>query len=172
MIPSPPQRVRPVRRCGALRMAFVRQAVQDGHDRLAALVLFMATSGARVTEAINLRWCEVDLRQRSAMLAPDVGLIVAAALFDDHVPPLTLELNVVEPPIQMACVPLKVPALGGAFMRLMLAVANPRTDDKLVESADIEIRHRVNRVHDDRMSGRRDVLLQALTNTQRLPIRR
>lgn len=47
---------------------FVRQAVQDGHDRLAALVLFMATSGARVTEAINLRWSEVDLRQRNAML--------------------------------------------------------------------------------------------------------
>lgn len=48
--------------------AFVRQAVHDRHDRVAALVLFMATSGARVTEAINLRWSEVDLRQKSVLL--------------------------------------------------------------------------------------------------------
>lgn len=48
--------------------AFIRQAVHDGHDRVAALVLFMATSGARVTEAINLRWSEVDLRQKSVLL--------------------------------------------------------------------------------------------------------
>lgn len=47
---------------------FTRQCMQDGHARLAALVLFMATSGARVTEAINLRWGEVDLRQRNALL--------------------------------------------------------------------------------------------------------
>lgn len=47
---------------------FTRQCMQDDHARLAALVLFMATSGARVTEAINLRWSEVDLRQRSALL--------------------------------------------------------------------------------------------------------
>lgn len=48
--------------------AFVRQAVHDGQAKLAALVLFMATSGARVTEAINLRWSEVDLPQKSALL--------------------------------------------------------------------------------------------------------
>ncbi len=48
-------------------------------------------------------------------MAPDVGSIVAIELFDDdHVPPLTPELKVVEPPIQMAWVPLNVPALGGA----------------------------------------------------------
>lgn len=47
---------------------FARQCMRDGHARLAALVLFMATSGARVTEAINLRWNEVDLRHKSALL--------------------------------------------------------------------------------------------------------
>lgn len=47
---------------------FARQCMQDGHPRLAAMVLFMATTGARVTEAINLRWRDVDLRQRRALL--------------------------------------------------------------------------------------------------------
>ena len=49
------------------------------------------------------------------LIPPVVEFIVATELFeDDHVPPFTVELNVVEPPTQMACVPLNVPALGGA----------------------------------------------------------
>ncbi|WLR92199.1 tyrosine-type recombinase/integrase [Shinella zoogloeoides] len=48
--------------------AFVRQCQKDGLPHLAALVLFMATTAARVTEAINLRWNEVDLARCSALL--------------------------------------------------------------------------------------------------------
>lgn len=48
--------------------AFARQCHRDGLEHLACLVIFMATTGARVSEAINLRWREVDLAQRSALL--------------------------------------------------------------------------------------------------------
>ncbi|GLR55113.1 site-specific integrase [Shinella yambaruensis] len=48
--------------------AFARQCMIEGKPQLAALVLLMATTGARVTEAINLRWREVDLRRRSILL--------------------------------------------------------------------------------------------------------
>lgn len=48
--------------------AFVRQCAADGLHHLAALVLFMSTTAARVTEAINLRWREVDLARGSAIL--------------------------------------------------------------------------------------------------------
>ncbi|WP_084437990.1 tyrosine-type recombinase/integrase [Shinella sp. HZN7] len=48
--------------------AFARQCHHDGLDNLACLVLFMATTGARVSEAINLRWSEVDFAQRTALL--------------------------------------------------------------------------------------------------------
>jgi len=45
-----------------------RQADRDGLPHLAALVLFMATTAARISEAINLRWSEVDLTSRTALL--------------------------------------------------------------------------------------------------------
>lgn len=48
--------------------AFVRQCQKDGHTSLAALVLFMSSTGARVTEAVNLRWKDVDLAKRSVVL--------------------------------------------------------------------------------------------------------
>lgn len=48
--------------------AFSRQCRKDGLDHLAALVLFMASSGARVSEAINLRWDDVDFARRTALL--------------------------------------------------------------------------------------------------------
>ncbi|WP_052951406.1 tyrosine-type recombinase/integrase [Devosia soli] len=48
---------------------FVRQCDQDGGlDHLAALVMFMSHTGARVTESINLRVGDVDLAGRRAML--------------------------------------------------------------------------------------------------------
>ncbi len=49
--------------------AFTRQCALDGGlDHLAALILFMSQTGARISEAINLRWSEVDLSQRRALL--------------------------------------------------------------------------------------------------------
>lgn len=47
---------------------FVRQCDLDGLPHLAACVLFMAQTGARVSEAVNLRWAQVDLRDRRALL--------------------------------------------------------------------------------------------------------
>lgn len=47
---------------------FVRQCDADGLPHLAALVLFMATTGARVSEAVRLRWPDVDLNARQAIL--------------------------------------------------------------------------------------------------------
>lgn len=47
---------------------FCRQAERDGLDHVAALVLFMATTGARVSEAIALCWSEVNLSARTATL--------------------------------------------------------------------------------------------------------
>ena len=48
--------------------AFSRQCRKDSLDNLAALVLFMATCGARVTEAINVRWRDVDTARRTVLL--------------------------------------------------------------------------------------------------------
>lgn len=48
--------------------AFARQCMLEERPQLAALVLLMATTGTRVTEATNLRWSEVDLRRRSILL--------------------------------------------------------------------------------------------------------
>lgn len=47
---------------------FVRQCMLEERPRLAAMVLFMATTGARVTEAANLRWRDVDVAKRTAIL--------------------------------------------------------------------------------------------------------
>lgn len=47
---------------------FTRQADRDGLDHVSAIVLFMATTGARISEAINLRWRDVDLTARTAIL--------------------------------------------------------------------------------------------------------
>lgn len=48
--------------------AFTRQCDKDGLPHVAAIVLFMATTGARVSEAIALKWPEVDLNARTALL--------------------------------------------------------------------------------------------------------
>ncbi|CDN52556.1 Site-specific recombinase, phage integrase family [Neorhizobium galegae bv. officinalis bv. officinalis str. HAMBI 1141] len=48
--------------------AFVRQCAKDELPHLAALVLFMSQTGARVSEAVALQWGEVDLLNRTALL--------------------------------------------------------------------------------------------------------
>lgn len=49
--------------------AFVRQCELDGRlDHLAAMVLFMSQTGARVSEAVDLRWAQVDMNGRTALL--------------------------------------------------------------------------------------------------------
>jgi len=48
--------------------ALLRQCHIDNLPHLAALVLFMATTAARVSEAINLRWSEVSLHERRVLL--------------------------------------------------------------------------------------------------------
>lgn len=48
--------------------AFVQQCAKDRLHHLAALVLFMSQTGARISEAIELRWTEVDLINRTALL--------------------------------------------------------------------------------------------------------
>ena len=47
---------------------FCRQADRDGLPHLSALVMFMAQTGARVSEAVALRWPEVDIAGRTATL--------------------------------------------------------------------------------------------------------
>lgn len=48
--------------------AFARQCTADNLPHVAALILFMSQTGARVSEAIELRWRDVDLTQRTALL--------------------------------------------------------------------------------------------------------
>jgi len=62
---------RPAPKKAASRMwthTFMRQCDKDRLPHLAALVLFMAQTGARVSEALRLKWPEVDLRGRTALL--------------------------------------------------------------------------------------------------------
>jgi len=47
---------------------FFRQADHDGLDHIAALIMFMSTTGARVSEALRLDWPQVDLMNRTAVL--------------------------------------------------------------------------------------------------------
>jgi len=47
---------------------FVRQCDLDGLSHLGSLVLFMAQSGARVSEAVRLKWEDVDLAGRHVIL--------------------------------------------------------------------------------------------------------
>lgn len=47
---------------------FARQCELDGLPHLAACVLFMSQTGARVSEAVNLKWAQVDLPGRKALL--------------------------------------------------------------------------------------------------------
>jgi len=63
---EPPQRKQPA--SIPWLQIFVRQCDRDGLPHLAALVMFMSLTGARVSEAINLRWSEVDLMARRVVL--------------------------------------------------------------------------------------------------------
>lgn len=62
---------RPLRKKAASQAwlgAFVRQCAKDGLLHVAALVLFMSQTGARVSEAISLRWKDVNFAGRTALL--------------------------------------------------------------------------------------------------------
>ncbi|TCR01044.1 site-specific integrase [Neorhizobium sp. JUb45] len=48
--------------------AFARQCGKDRLPHLAALILFMSQTGARVSEAVALKWREVDLAGRTVLL--------------------------------------------------------------------------------------------------------
>ncbi len=48
--------------------AFCTQCQRDGLPHLAAIVMFMATTGARISEAVRLEWPEVDLVERKVTL--------------------------------------------------------------------------------------------------------
>lgn len=47
---------------------FVQQAKKDRLFHLAALVTFMASTGARVSEAVRLLWSDLNLQERTALL--------------------------------------------------------------------------------------------------------
>ncbi|MGV1867246.1 MULTISPECIES: tyrosine-type recombinase/integrase [unclassified Rhizobium] len=53
---------------GVWLQLFVRQCDKDNLPHVAALVLFMATTGARVSEAVALGWAQVDMHARTALL--------------------------------------------------------------------------------------------------------
>jgi integrase len=61
----------PKRRAPASQLwlaAFLRQCDADGLPHIAALVLCMATTGARVSEAVALLWSDVDLDAKTLLL--------------------------------------------------------------------------------------------------------
>jgi integrase len=63
---DPPKRKKPA--SPTWLHAFTRQCAIDELPHVAAIVLFMAQTGARVSEAVALRWQEVDLAGRRALL--------------------------------------------------------------------------------------------------------
>jgi hypothetical protein len=62
-------------------------------------------------------------------IAPvELFMVAIAGLLEVQAPPVTVEVNVEDPPIQIACVPLKVPALGGVVtvtVRVAVALVQP-----------------------------------------------
>lgn len=65
---------------------FVRQCIQDNIPHMAALVLFMSQTGARVSEAVRLEWPEVDLVGRTVVpLKTKTGTNSSRCLTDDRV---------------------------------------------------------------------------------------
>lgn len=64
--------------------AFLRQADEDGLHRLAACVLFMNQTAARVSEAVNLRGRYVDLVKKIAILARTKTELHANAYLTDE----------------------------------------------------------------------------------------
>lgn len=47
---------------------FFRQADKDGLKHIVALIMFMSTTGARISEALRLDWAQVDFASRTALL--------------------------------------------------------------------------------------------------------
>lgn len=48
--------------------AFIRQCEKDKLPHVAAIVLFMAQTAARISEAINMKWSDVHLEERRVLL--------------------------------------------------------------------------------------------------------
>lgn len=65
--------------------AFVRQCDKDGLPHLAALVMFMSQTAARVSEAIELRWAEVDILTRTALLLKTKTSVNSMRMLTDQV---------------------------------------------------------------------------------------
>lgn len=64
---------------------FTRQADRDDLPHVSAIVLFMATTGARISEAINLRWRDVDLSARTALLTKTKTTVNSLRYMTDEV---------------------------------------------------------------------------------------
>ena len=63
-----PERKRKTPASHGWMQVFIRQCERDGLHHLAALVLFMSQTGARISEAIRVEWRDVDLNGRTAIL--------------------------------------------------------------------------------------------------------
>ena len=63
-----PERKRKTPASHGWMQVFMRQCDRDSLPHLAALVLFMSQTGARISEAVRLEWREVDLNGRTAIL--------------------------------------------------------------------------------------------------------
>lgn len=63
---------------------FLEQADADELPHLAACVLFMNLTGARISEAVNLRGAQVDLRQRTALLLKTKTDVNSLRYLPDH----------------------------------------------------------------------------------------
>lgn len=87
---------RPVRRRAASQIwlhEFVRQCDKDDLPHVAALVLFMSQTGARVSEAIDLKWSDFDLSTRSVVLRKVKNQSNAVRFFADNLVGRLFELQ-------------------------------------------------------------------------------
>lgn len=64
---------------------FFRQCDRDRLPHLAAMILFMSTTGARVSEAVRLEWPQVDLVGRTALLLKTKTETNSVRFLTDHV---------------------------------------------------------------------------------------
>lgn len=72
---------------------FVERCDQDGLEHLAACVLFMNLTGARISEAVALRGRDVDLRRRTALLVKTKTEVNSLRYMPDHLVERIRDLN-------------------------------------------------------------------------------
>lgn len=87
---------RPVRRRAASQLwihEFTRQCDRDGLPHVAALVIFMSQTGARVSEAIDLKWSDFDLSTRTVLLRKVKNQANSVRFFADNLVPRLLDLQ-------------------------------------------------------------------------------